>query len=274
MEVTFKNHETNRNITLKSNKSLMIIYGKNGSGKTTLSRSNYFDKKFVFNEDFIFSNVFNINDGGASQTTITKENFSGLWLGEDIVKIRKEISSLLVIEKKIKDEFQIEQTSLMNFFNNNQLPVDFKSKIRDTLDKEFILDLERTQEQKENFATNFKFNTNILDREDFKEKLVYFKKNDIYNMLISKIKHNKLLSELVFLEKNKYIATINDELLILNEQKNTIDEIEKIYKNENITSDLSAKIREWYELHQNRNKCLFCGNTNITEAMNNWRKIF
>lgn len=274
MEVTFKNHETNCNITLKSNRSLMIIYGKNGSGKTTLSRSNYFDKKFVFNEDFIFSNVFNINDGGASQTTITKENFSGLWLGEDIVKIRKEISSLLVIEKKIKDEFQIEQTSLMNFFNNNQLPVDFQSKIRDTLDKEFVLDLERIQEQKEKFATNFKFNTNILDREDFKEKLVYFKKNDIYNMLISKIKNNKLLSELVFLEKNKYIATINDELLILNEQKNTIDEIEKIYKNENITSDLSVKIREWYELHQNRNKCLFCGNTNITDAMNKWRKIF
>lgn len=274
MEVTFKNHETNHNITLKSDKSLMIVYGKNGSGKTTLSRSNCFDKKFVFSEDFIFSNVYNINDNGASQTTITKENFSGLWLGEDIVKIRKEISSLLVIEKKIKDEFQIEQISLMSFFNNNQLPVDFQSKIRDTLDKEFVLDLEKIQEQKEKFNTNFKFKTSILNKEHFKEKLIYFKKNDIYNMLISKIKNNKLLSELIFLEKNEYISTINNKILMLHEQKSTIDEIEKIFKEENITVDLSNKIREWYELHQEKDKCLFCGNTNITEAMNKWKKVF
>lgn len=107
MEVTFKNYETNKNITLNSEKSLLVIYGKNGSGKTTLSRSNYFDRNYVFNEDFVFSNVYNICKTGASQAASTKEKFSGLWLGEDIVKIRKEISNILEIEKKIKTEYLI-----------------------------------------------------------------------------------------------------------------------------------------------------------------------
>ena len=100
MEVTFKNYETNKDITLNSEKSLLVIYGKNGSGKTTLSRNNYFDKNYVFNEDFVFSNVYNITEAGASQTASTKEKFSGLWLGEDIVKIRKEISDILELRKR------------------------------------------------------------------------------------------------------------------------------------------------------------------------------
>ena len=99
MDIKFKNYDTGKTITLSSNKSLIVIYGKNGSGKTTLSRQKIFDKRFVFNEDFVFSNVYNITEKGTFQTVKTKENFSGLWLGEDIVKIRKEISNILVVEK-------------------------------------------------------------------------------------------------------------------------------------------------------------------------------
>lgn len=84
MEIEFKNYDSGKQIKLSLNKSLIMVYGKNGSGKTTLSRQYLFDKRFVFNEDFIFSNVYNINENGASQTATTKENFSGLWLGEDI----------------------------------------------------------------------------------------------------------------------------------------------------------------------------------------------
>ena len=37
-------------------------------------------------------------------TVKTKENFSGLWLGHDIVDLRKEITQLIEIERKGKEE--------------------------------------------------------------------------------------------------------------------------------------------------------------------------
>ena len=173
MEVTFKNYETNKDITLNSEKSLLVIYGKNGSGKTTLSRNNYFDKNYVFNEDFVFSNVYNITETGASQTASTKEKFSGLWLGEDIVKIRKEISDILEIEKKIKNDFQMEQTKLLDFFAKNQIQVNIYDKIKELNDKEFCLNLEKYDEQKENYVSTLIFKTDITNKDKFIEKLIY-----------------------------------------------------------------------------------------------------
>ena len=48
-------------ICIELDKKMIFIYGKNGSGKTTFSRSNDLDKKYVFNEDFVYKNVYIIN---------------------------------------------------------------------------------------------------------------------------------------------------------------------------------------------------------------------
>lgn len=274
MEVTFRNYETNKDITLNSEKSLLVIYGKNGSGKTTLSRNNYFDKNYVFNEDFVFSNVYNITEAGASQTASTKEKFSGLWLGEDIVKIRKEISDILEIEKKIKIDFQMEQTKLLDFFAKNQIQINIYDKIKELNDKDFCLNLEKYDEQKKNYVSTLIFKTDITDKEKFIEKLTYYRKNDIYNMLVSKIKASNLLSELIFADIKGYIDNINMRISLLSKQKEIIDEVEKIYKDEEITNDLKEKIHDWYEIHKDKNKCAFCGNTNIEDAKTKWKKVF
>lgn len=274
MKITFRNLETKKDIMLDSEKSLLVIYGKNGSGKTTLSKSNCFDKKYVFNEDFVYSNVYNITETGASQTASTKERFSGLWLGEDIVKIRKEISIILEIEKKIKNEFQSEQTKILEFFANNQIPINIQEKINELNDEIFCLDLEKYDEQKKEYVSTMAFNTDITDKKSFDEKLTYYRKNDIYKMLVSKIKANDLLSELIFAEEKGIIDSINKRISILGEQKQIIDEVEKIYKDEGITNDLKEKIHDWYEIHKDKNKCLFCGNNNIEDAIAKWKKVF
>ena len=105
MKLDFVNFDSGNTISFETDKHLIAIYGKNGTGKTTLSRIDKFDRKYVFNEDFIYSNVFNVSEKGFVQTAKTKENFSGLWLGESIVRIRKEISKIGEQEKEIRDSF-------------------------------------------------------------------------------------------------------------------------------------------------------------------------
>ena len=183
MDIEFKNFDTGKKIKLSSDKSLIIVYGKNGSGKTTLSRQKLFDKRFVFNEDFIFSNVYNISEDGASQTVKTKENFSGLWLGEDIVKIRKEITNILAIEKKLKDEYQQEQNKLNDFFMKHQIPIVLQNKLNELDDKDFKIDINKIAEQRTSYITTHNFKSNVDSKEKFIEKLTYLKKND-YTPLI------------------------------------------------------------------------------------------
>lgn len=64
MKLEFLNYDTHKMINFETDKHLIAIYGKNGSGKTTLSRTNLFNRKYVFNEDFIYSNVFNVSEKG------------------------------------------------------------------------------------------------------------------------------------------------------------------------------------------------------------------
>lgn len=274
MDIEFKNFDTGKKIKLSSDKSLIIVYGKNGSGKTTLSRQKLFDKIFVFNEDFIFSNVYNISEDGASQTVKTKENFSGLWLGEDIVKIRKEITKILAIEKKLKDEYQQEQNKLNDFFMKHQIPIVLQNKLNELDDKDFKIDINKIAEQRTSYITTHNFKSNVDSKEKFIEKLIYLKKNDVYNMLISKIKDNSLLSEIILKENHEYLKSINIKIGELNKQQKLITEIEKIYKEDNINNEIREKIKDWYSLHENRDSCLFCGNTEISTAIEKWKKIF
>lgn len=274
MDIEFKNFDTGKKIKLSSDKSLIMVYGKNGSGKTTLSRQKLFDKRFVFNEDFIFSNVYNISEDGASQTVKTKENFSGLWLGEGIVKIRKEITNILAIEKRLKDEYQQEQNKLNDFFMKHQIPIVLQNKLSELDDKDFKIDINKMAEQRTSYISTHNFKSNVDSKEKFIEKLTYLKKNDVYNMLITKIKNSNLLAEIILKEEHEYLKTINLRLDELNKNYKLILEIEEAYRKDKISNEISEKIKDWYLLHEKRDSCLFCGNTNILPAIEKWKKIF
>src|SRR5690554_6873026 len=96
MKMTYKNLETLKNVSFEASddKHIICIYGKNGVGKTTFSNDVYWDKNYVFNDDFIRENIYISAETGYSTSTTNKNNFSELFVGKEIIDKKKEIESL------------------------------------------------------------------------------------------------------------------------------------------------------------------------------------
>lgn len=274
MKLEFLNYDSKKKICFETDKHLIAIYGKNGSGKTTLSRIDMFDNKYVFNEDFIYSNVFNVSEKGFTQTSTTKENFSGLWLGEKIVKLRQEISKIREQEKEIKDNVQQITNKYIKFFSEQGISFNYDEKTKEVKNSKFNLNDEDINIQANKYVASHIFKTDIKNKEELKEKITYLKKNDIYNNLILKIQNNKLLSELLLKEENNYIASLNKRIDILKKNQKIIMETENIFKEEQITNDIKIKVHEWYLIHESKDYCIFCGNKNIKDSLEKWKKVF
>ena len=274
MKLDFVNFDSGNTISFETDKHLIAIYGKNGTGKRTLSRIDKFDRKYVFNEDFIYSNVFNVSEKGFVQTAKTKENFSGLWLGESIVRIRKEISKIGEQEKEIRDSFQQLTGKYMNVFSDLRIPFSDQERIKEVKNDNFNFSDEQISVQASNYVATHSFKTVINNKKEFDEKVLYLQKNDIYNDLVSNIQKNKLLSELLLQETNNYVSTLNNRIDLLKNNEDIIKKTESIFKEDQITDDIKNKIHEWYLIHKNKNKCIFCGNEDIKGALEKWRNVF
>ena len=74
--------------------------------------------------------------------------------------------------------------------------------------------------------------------------------------------------------KIKYFISNNNGAGLQLKVYNDDGSVKKDIQKDNINNELSEKIKEWYSLHENRDSCLFCGNTDITTAINKWKKIF
>ena len=274
MEVTFRNYDTKKDISFQTEKQLVMVYGKNGVGKTTLSRISTFEKKYVFNEDFIYSNIFNISEKGFTQSTVTKENFSGLWIGENIVKIRKEISAILQKEKTINEELSKLEKKNTDFFSQHGIPINLSDKKNYLIIDGFKLNEKEIAEQFKEYTGTKCYESSIKNREELIEKIKYLKKNDLYKQLIDFIQKNMLLNQMILRAENKYLDTLNEKLEQLEKNKELIEKIEKIFKDENIDESIKEKIRDWYSIHTDKNYCVFCGNKNIEVALTKWKTIF
>lgn len=273
MRINFRNLDTNTNMFLESEKNFIVVYGKNGVGKTTLSRSNDLDSKFVFNEDFIHNNVFTISEDGAAQTVKTKENFSGLWLGKDIVDERKKLMDIIVIIKKLASQNEEQINTIVEFCNKNSIPFN-KEKINFLVDVNFKLDILNIDKQKSEYVSSFSYDTTISNTDDFKKKNIQLRENSLFNMLIEKINISEILSNIILKKDNNIFSDINTQISLLNSNKKIIEEVEKISNSENLTSNTKLLVEEWYKIHTDRSSCLFCGNTDIKESFEKWKKLF
>lgn len=273
MKINFYNHDSKKNLTLDTEKSLIMVYGKNGNGKTTLSRSPDLDAKYVFNEDFIYSNVYNVSENGAGQTSKTKENFSGLWIGEEIVKVRKEISDIIIERKRLEEMLNGKMSKIITYFQNNGIPFNYQNKLKNLIDENFKYEIGKFDELIKKYKSKYIFETDIKDDSDFKNKVKFVKENSVHTMLLSEIKKNDFISDLILKTNNNKITELNNIILDLNNHSELILKVEEIYSEKNINPIMSNKIEEWYKLHLNRTSCMFCGNNNITEAMSEWKTV-
>ena len=273
MKINFYNHDSNKKLTLDTTKSLIMVYGKNGNGKTTLSRSSDLDVKYVFNEDFIYSNVYNISESGAGQTSKTKENFSGLWIGEEIVKVRKEISDIVIERKRIEEMLNEKMSKIITYFQNNGIPFNYQNKLKNLIDENFKYEIGKFDELIKEYKSRYIFETDIKDDNEFKNKVKFVKENSVHTMLLSEIKKDDLISDLILKTNNNKITELNNIILDLNTHAELILKVEKIYNEKNINPIMSNKIEEWYKLHLNRTSCMFCGNSNISDTMREWKIV-
>ena len=156
----------------------------------------------------------------------------------------------------------------------HQIPIVLQNKLSELDDKDFKIDINKTAEQRTSYISTHNFKSNVDSKEKFIEKLTYLKKNDVYNMLITKIKNSNLLAEIILKEEHEYLKTINLRIDELNKNYKLILEIEEAYRKDKINNEISEKIKDWYLLHEKRDSCLFCGNTNILPAIEKWKKIF
>lgn len=274
MKINFKNFDSEKDISFETNKNLIVIYGKNGTGKTTLSRTMKFNKKYVFNEDFIYSNVFNVDEKGFSQTVNTKENFSGLWIGESIVIIRNNITNIIEKEKNINNKIKDTKEKIDTFCLENAIPFDWSQKINEILIDNFKLSDEDIETQFFNYKSIKVYQTDIKDMNDLQEKIKHLNKNDLYKQLIGYINRDPLLNQIILKEQTKFLEDLNERINILKENKKTIEDIEKTFVDNDINEELKQKINDWYKIHVDKEKCLFCDNDNIQEAIAKWKQIF
>ena len=121
-----------------------------------------------------------MTETGANQTSKTKENFSGLWIGEDIVKIRKEISQILSEYKNNSELLGNEIKILSDYFQKNSIPFEYQEKLKKLIDDEFKYELGKSDELVKAYKCSFIFETSIKTNDEFQEKVRFVKKNDIH----------------------------------------------------------------------------------------------
>ena len=155
MEINYNNPETGNKLTLNTNKSFIFIYGKNGSGKTTFSKNDCFDSEFVFNVDYVNKNIYTVNESGAYQTSTNRNNFSNLWIGEEIVNQEKIVEKY----KKEYDDYSAKlnelKTSIQNELQRNlvNIPINYA----EYTDNDYLIDCDKINEEYE----KYKFITHV-----------------------------------------------------------------------------------------------------------------
>ena len=273
-KIEFLNIESNKTITLPLDKKMIFIYGKNGSGKTTLSRSLKDNNCYVFNEDFIYKNVYVIQNDGAKVDQTTKNNFSELLIGEEEVTIKKEIVKFEEFNRKLSLELKDKNTLVNNVLFKNGLSQD-DNILTTMIDDNFEYSFESTpEEQLNNYGYTSKLEQKIKNDEELQLKIKQLNKQENLVDLNNKINNNPLLNAYLY-SNNEIVNTLNQEILIIKSYDKTITDLEKLAKEKNVDSKHFETIKKCLDIQKETgiDKCFLCGTENVLSNIEEWNKI-
>ena len=192
MEINYNNPETGNKLTLNTNKSFIFIYGKNGSGKTTFSKNDCFDSEFVFNVDYVNKNIYTVNESGAYQTSTNRNNFSNLWIGEEIVNQEKIVEKY----KKEYDDYSAKlnelKTSIQNELQRNlvNIPINYA----EYTDNDYLIDCDKINEEYEKYTCDM-LETDIVDDEALSIMVKSVKLDTNLSLMLNSINTNENLKK-------------------------------------------------------------------------------
>lgn len=273
-EIEFINKESKEKIILPLDKKMIFIYGKNGSGKTTLSRSIKSDNCYVFNEDFIYKNVYIIENDGAKVDQVTKNNFSELLIGEEEITLKKEIIKLEEFSKKKNQDYKDKNNEINSLLLKNGL-LEEDNILKNIIDKDFQYDFELSEEEQfHSYDYSSTLTQKIKNEEQLQLKLKQLSKQENLVDLNNKIDSNPLLKSYLY-SNNEIVELLNQEISTIKSYDETISELEKLAKEKNVSNKYFDTIQTCL-LIQNEtgsNKCFLCGSENKSEKINEWNKI-
>ncbi len=271
MEINYNSPETGNKFTLNTNKSFIFIYGKNGSGKTTFSKSDCFDSEFVFNVDYVNKNIYTVNESGACQTSTNRNNFSNLWIGEEIVKQEKIVEKY----KKEYDDYSTKlndlKTSIQNELQRNlvNIPINYS----EYTDDDYLIDCDKINEEYEKYTCDM-LETDIVDDEALSSMVKSVKLDTNLSLMLTSINTNENLKK--FSDGNfDSLKSINDLITVLKNESVECEKIKEQLSNDSVeyNEELITMIKSWLHIHETREKCLFCEHDNIIKAKEKWNSI-
>lgn len=272
MQIKFKHPETKVEYEIETDKKFILIYGKNGSGKTTLTRNSIFNKKLVFNEDFVNENIYTISESGAILSSDNKKNFSKLWIGSDIVSKSKEVEEF---NESIKNNKGVlDQLKGIIIDEMNKASIDTTLQLDEFVKPNFEIVMKDFEYKETNFNSELRKETTIKDDAELYQNIKSIKNDKLLSMLHDKIKNSILLNDLFFSNgSSKIIESINNSISEIDEFRTILIKIDQELKEKNIANEeVKNQIEKWVKLHENRNSCLFCGNTDISQSLRDWKQ--
>lgn len=257
------------------NKSFVLIYGKNGSGKTVFSESDAFNKKYVFNEKFVRENIYITTEEDLKTTASNRENFSSLFMGKDVVKLKEKLDLLESSKRNYSTKREKHISIIKDKLDSTKIETTYNSVINLRLENvEPINELVEYDELLKE-AKIKKYKTTIKDQKKFEEKLMLFNNNSKIQSYINLVKENTILENIV----------LNKDL---SDYKKIFEEIEELQKMSSIKKEMDSfllkrkinylkidtkTIEKMLKMQGSNNICLFCGAEDKLKEIKKWTNI-